>query len=76
MKLIPPKDWNPPFSMKFSKMGITTRIQPLSNLKLGKVLLVYWFTLEPFVSFILFDDLGIRREKVGLFFVELQTDGR
>ena len=37
VKLVCPAEWNPPLQFKFSKANITTRIQPIHNLKYGKV---------------------------------------
>lgn len=37
VKLIAPPEWNPPNCFKYTKIGITTRLQPIHNLKFGKV---------------------------------------
>jgi len=39
VKLITPPEWNPPICLKSSKIDITTRIQKLHELKIGRVLL-------------------------------------
>jgi hypothetical protein len=37
VKLIAAEDWNSPFSFKYATIAMTTRVQPIHQLKQGKV---------------------------------------
>lgn len=67
VKLVCPKEWNPSQELRYPKMNITSRVQPIHQLRFGKVptfLLILQGSLLPFPSY----NSALRREKVSIHF--------
>jgi hypothetical protein len=66
VKLTCPAEWSPPMEFKHPKEALTTRIQPIHQLKLGKVLTFSRFLRIGFIPFRL-HHLVLRIEEIGIF---------
>lgn len=68
VKLVCPKEWNPSQELRYPKMNITSRVQPIHQLRFGKVpTFLFDSTRITLLSFPPYNS-ALRREKIVIHF--------